>query len=106
MIWWWQFTCKKACTPESVTNLGCDVKNKSIQEGDVSILCVGSLIIWCKPSYEINVSVCAPSKLVLSLTHQLHGFALKSHNAVIKNGLKVFALSKFNSRFFFRKSKT
>ena len=71
-----------------------------MQENNVSKVCVGSLIIWCKPFCEVNVSIFAPSELVLSLIHQLHDFALKSPNATTKNELKVVALSKFNSRFF------
>ena len=71
-----------------------------MQEDDVSRICVGSLIIWCKPFCEINVSIFAPSRLILSIMHQLHNFALESSIAMTKNGLKVVALSKFNSRFF------
>ena len=80
MIWWWQFTCKEVCTPEPITNLGCDVKNKSVQENDVSKKCARSLIIWFKPFFEVNMSVFAPSKLVLSLMHQLYDCALRSPN--------------------------
>ena len=47
--------------PESITNLGCYVKNKSMQEDDVSKICVRSLIIWCKQFCEVNVSIFAPS---------------------------------------------
>ena len=86
MIWWWQFTCKEACIPESINNLGCDV-NKSVQENNVSKICVYFLIIWCKPFCEANVSIFVPSKLVLLLMHQLHDFALKSSNTTTKNGL-------------------
>ena len=63
-------------------------------------MCWLSLIIWCKPFCEINASVFAPSKLVLSVMDQLHDFALKSPKATAKNGLKVTLLSKFNFRFF------
>ena len=45
------------------------------------------------------MSIITPSKLVLSLMHQLHDFTLKSHNTKTKNGLQVVALSRFNSRF-------
>ena len=55
MIWWWQFTSKEVCTPESITNLGYDEKNKWMQEGDVSEICVGSSIIWCKPFCDVHV---------------------------------------------------
>ena len=88
--------------PQSITNLGCDVKNKSMQEDDVSKICVGSLIIWCKPLCDINVPIFAPSKLVLSVMHQLRNFLLKSPNITTKNGSKLVALSKFNSRFFIK----
>ena len=37
-----------------------------MQENNVSKVCVGSLIIWCKPFCEVNVSIFAPSELVLS----------------------------------------
>ena len=81
MIWWWRLTCKEACTPESITDLGSDVKNKSMQENDVLVL------IWCKSFCEANVSVFVPSKLVLSSMHQLHDLALKSPNRTTKNEL-------------------
>ena len=77
MIWWWQFACKEACILESITNLGYDVKNKSMQEDDVFKICVGSLIIWCKPFCKVNMSIFAPSKLVLSLMHQLQQRCIK-----------------------------
>ena len=57
-----------------------------MQEDDVSKICVGSLIIWCKPFCEVNVSIFAPSKLVLSLMHQFHDFALKPPNTTTKKG--------------------
>ena len=47
-----QFTWKEACTPESIANLGLDVKSKSMHKGDVPKVCVGSLVFWCKPSCE------------------------------------------------------
>ena len=87
MIWWWQFTCKEACIPESITNLGCEVKNRSLREDDVSKTCACSLVIFCKAFCEVNVSIIAPSKLVLSLMHQLHDFVLKWPNRTTKNGL-------------------
>ena len=71
-----------------------------MQENDISKICVGSLIIWCKRFREVNLSFFAPLKLVLSLMHQLHNSALKSPNTAIKNGFQVVALSKFNFRFF------
>ena len=77
MTWWWQFACKEACKLESITNLGYDVKNKSMQEDDVFKICVGSLIIWCKSFCEVNVSIFAPSKLVLSLMYQLQQLCIK-----------------------------
>ena len=64
-----------------------------MQENDVSKICVGFLII----------SIFAPSKLFLSLMHQLHDFALKSPNTTTKNEIKVVFLSKFNSRFYINK---
>ena len=79
--------CKEACTPESITNLGCDVKIKSVQENDVFKICAGSLIIWCKRFCEVNLSIFAPLNLVLSLMQQLHNSALKSPNTAVKNGL-------------------
>ena len=96
-----QFTWKEACTPESIANLGLDVKSKSMHKGDVPKVCVGSLVFWCKPSCEVNMSIFAPSKLVLPLIHQLCDFALKSSNTNTKNGLKsVVTLSKFSPTLF------
>ena len=67
-------------------------KQKSMQEEDASKICVGLIImffIWCKPFCKVNVSIFAPSKLVLPLMHQLQDFALKSLNATqLKMGWK------------------
>ena len=59
-----------------------------MQENDISKICVGSLIIWCKRFHEVNLLFFAPLKLVLSLMHQLHNSALKSPNKQLKMGCK------------------
>ena len=48
-----------------------------MQENDVSKICVGSLIIWCKPFFEVNV-------LIFKYSCRI----------------KIVAVSKFNSRLF------
>ena len=53
-----------------MTKLICDVKIKSMEEDKISNMCVGFLIIWCKPICEVSVSIFAPSMLVSSLNHQ------------------------------------
>ena len=43
-IWWWQFGCNNAWTPEFTDRFGWWVKIKSIQEELLACICVGSFI--------------------------------------------------------------
>ena len=79
IIWWWQFECKEACTPESITILGWDVNIKSMQDLELSSICVGSFIICKSPNWEVRKSNSKPSKLVISIEHQSLDLAFKSN---------------------------
>ena len=59
-----QFECNKKCTPGSVIKLVCDVNIGSIQDDGVyDSMCVGSLIICCKPNCTVAFSIAFPSRL-------------------------------------------
>ena len=59
-----------------------------MEEDELFNMCVGFLIVWCKPIFEVTVSYSVPSKLVLSLEHQFRGFELILPNTSTKNGLQ------------------
>ena len=63
---WWE-----EWTPEFITKFGCDVKIKSIHDELLSKIWVGSLITCLNPHWEVKDSSFLPSKVVLSLEHQL-----------------------------------
>ena len=106
MIWWWQFWCNDGCTPDSITKLGWEVQIRSIQEEDESKMCVGSLMIWLSPNYDVIYSILLPSKLVRLFAHQFVDFALKSPIVTKTKGLFCARLSKFLSKFSQKRSKT
>ena len=62
---------------------GCDVNIKSIQDGEVFDMCVGSLISWCKPNYAVTFSIAFPSWLDLSWQHQFFDLIFKSRTNII-----------------------
>ena len=77
MIWWWELGCKGGWTPDSVTKFGCEVNIRSIHEGEVSNICIGLLITWCKADCDDIFSITLPSLVIMSFLHQLLDFALK-----------------------------
>ena len=77
-FWWWQFGCSDGWTSECITQLGWDVKVKSMQEAELLKICVGCFILWLKPNWEVPVSILHPSKVVISFWYQPYIFALKS----------------------------
>ena len=99
MIWWWQFWCNEGCTPDSITKLGWELKIRSIQEEDESKMCVGSLIIWVNPNYDVIYLTLLPSKLVWSFAHQFVNIELKSPIATKREGLFRARLPKVLSKF-------
>ena len=81
--------------PASITKFGWDVNIKPIQE-EFSSKWVGSLIT-CLRSYSVaKQSILVPSKLLLSLMHQLDDQALKSPIETAKKGLLSVVASKFH----------
>ena len=52
MIWWWDLGYKDGWTNDSVIKFGCEVNIRSIHEDEVSNICVGSLITWCKANCD------------------------------------------------------
>ena len=97
MIWWWQFECKGACTPESISILGWNVNIKSMQDPELLGICVGSFIICESSNWEVTKSSSEPSKLVISI--ESLDLALKSPIVTVRNGLPHDNASKFNFRF-------
>ena len=61
-----QFGCNEECTPESITEFGCEVNIKSMQEEESPIKCVSSLIICCNPNVEIILPIVGPLYVVVS----------------------------------------
>ena len=45
---------------------GCDVKIRSIHEEEVSNMCIGSLITWCNPNWDVKFSIAFPSCISLT----------------------------------------
>ena len=62
-------------------------------------ICVGSLISWCKPSYEVAASIFLPFLLAISLLYKLLDLTLKSPRATIKKGFFWGRVSKVNSKW-------
>ena len=75
---------QKRITPNSTIKLGCEVNNKSVQENELSNVCIGSLIIGWNPNCSEVTSISLPSAVVLSCLNQLHDFVLKLPRATIK----------------------
>ena len=87
MIWWWELGCKDGWTPDSVIRFGCEVNFRLTHEEEDSSICVGSLIIWCKPNCDEIFSLALPLVVAMSSLHQLLDFALKSPRSIIRNYL-------------------
>ena len=98
-IWWWQFGCNDAWTPEFTDRLGWSVKIKSIQEELLVCKCVGSFINWETPFADVNESNFSPSEVLMSSDHQHDVLALKSPVITDKNGLIFLSRSKASQRF-------
>ena len=85
---------RETCTSESITILGWDVNNKSIEDLEFVKMWVGSVVICNKTSWSWE-----SSKLVLSILHHYLGFALKMSIIIVRNGLQLDNCSRFSSRF-------
>ena len=83
----------------SITILGWDVNNKSIQVLEFSKMCVGSVIICDKPNFEVRSWIWEPLKLVLSILHHCLDFALKSPIITVRNGLQLDNELRFSYSF-------
>ena len=99
ICWWWQWWWREAYAQESITILGVDINNKSIQDLEFSKMCVDSVIICNEPNFEVRSSILEPSKLVLSIWHRCFNFALKLQIIIVRNGLQLDNKSRFSSRF-------
>ena len=86
VIWWWQFGCYEAWTPQSVYKFGWSIKIRSIHEGKFGKRWVGSDISWCKPWLVVKYLVCG---------HDLN-LALKSASITKKDEYNLFTW--FNSQ--------
>ena len=76
MIWWWELGYKDGWTPDSIIKFGFAVNIRSIYEDEVSNICVGSSITWCKANGDDIFSITLPSLVVMSSLHQLLDFVL------------------------------
>ena len=99
ICWWWQWWWREAYAQESITILGVDINNKSIQDLEFSKMCVDSVIISDKPNFEVRSWIWDPSKLVLSILHYCLDTELKSPISIVRNGLHLDNESRFRSRF-------
>ena len=70
-----------------------------MQDLELSSTCVGSVIIYKSPNWDVRKSSCEPSNRVISVEHQSLDFALKSPIITVRNGLPHNNGSKFNIRF-------
>ena len=95
-IWWWQFGCNDAWTPEFTDKFGWSVKIKSIQEELLVCKCVGSFINWETPFADVNESNFSPSEVLRSSDHQYDDLALKSPVITDKNGLDFFYVAQMS----------
>ena len=82
-IWWWQFGCRDAWTPELTDKFGWSVKSKSIQEELCPRICVGSCINWEKPfedddekSFKLSVAIQDTQEKSLTLLFYVTGIEL------------------------------
>ena len=98
MIWWWGLGCKDGWTPDPVIRFGCEVNIRSIHEEEVSNICVGLLIIWCKPNCNEILFIVLSSLVVMSFLHQSLDFTLKLPRSTTRNGLFCTTDSRFSSR--------
>ena len=98
VIWWWQFSRSNGLTPLFIARLGWSVKMRSMHDDEFWRMCVGSDISWENPYIELIDSICVPSFLVISWTHQLLGLALKSPGRIVKVGSWILILPKTFSR--------
>ena len=87
------------CTLDSISKFAWDVKIRSIDEEELSKICVGSLITCCRPNCHVTFSIIFPSKLHLSFLYEFFDLALKSPVSTAKKGMFWTKLSKFNSSF-------
>ena len=87
---WWML--------ESTTKFSCDVKMRSIQDQEISEICIGSSMIWMNPYCEVTNSIYAASVVVLSLIYQFLDFILKTFSATIKCELDLARVSIVSSK--------
>ena len=78
IIWWWQFGCNQAWTPEFTDKFGWSVKIKLIQEELLVCKCVGSFNNWETPFADVNESNLSCSEALISSEHQYDDVALNS----------------------------
>ena len=104
-MWWWQFEWSEEGTPDSITKFAWLVKIRSIYGDESPIKCVGSLIIYFNPNWEVTPSILEPSYLVMSILYQRLVFTLKSARTTVKKGLFTITDSWFNSKLLINDSK-
>ena len=79
---------------------------RSIHEGEVFNMCVGSLITCYDPNCDVMLLITFPSKVDLSWQCHLLDLALKSPITTTKKGFLWTIFSKFNSKFLEKVSKS
>ena len=95
-----KFECSDEWTPGSITELGCDVKSKSIQEDELLSIWAGWFIIFLSPYWEVKFAILEPSVVILSFLYHWLNFALKSSSEITKNGFVSKILSRISSKLF------
>ena len=105
VIWRWQFASKVKWIPDSITKFGWAVKISPIHDEESPIMCVGCLIIFCNPVWEITPSILESSCVVMSLLYKRLDFALKSSRATVRKELSTITESRFNSSILINESK-
>ena len=65
-------------TPDSITKFGCEANIKSMEGNELLVWCVGSLITYCSPNWEVMRSIFEPSFNALLLLQQRFDLTLKS----------------------------
>ena len=107
---WWHFEWSEEWTPDSITTFGWVVKIRSIHEDESPIICVGSLIIYSNPNWEVTPSILEPSYVVMSLLYQRLVFTFKSPRTKrrysVRKGFYTITESRFNSKLLINDSKS
>ena len=69
-------------------------------------MCVGSLIIYSNPNWEVTPSILEPSYVVMLSLHQRFVFALKSPRKTVRKELFTITESRFNSKLLMNDTKS